>query len=368
VANDFSGDADCMAVYNLESGALIADSKGGNTLTNNGVAEELVDFKQGACCGDFVPDDYMTIADAALDPDFPFKDGDANKKISVTFWVKFRASGIYIIWAKWDYAAAKRTFIVFLFTNRIAIGIGHSGGAGQELISDSSVVIGLNKWYHVGVTFQDSDKSYRIRIYDQDADTTTESTGNSANNINVEDAAFELGRWGTAGYLNALLDEVVTFKDILTPVEIDQIKEGGYGVAAGSGAKVVDVTYLTATSGFVWYVELSGDQFEDDDVLDNGGGDEITVNGTPAADPTFYETGEVEMTSGVNNGQQRPVALDSAGVLTVLWPFVSAVAMGDNYNLYPGCDLRGITCHQRFHNENTFRGFPYVPRIEDVLM
>jgi len=373
VANDFSLDADCMALFNFESGALITDSKGGNILTNSGVGEELVDFKQGSCCAVFAPNDYMYRTDADLDPNFPLKNGDTNKKISVTFWVKFTAYESYnVVCGKWNSGAGKRSFMALAYNAgvyRFGLGIGYNGGATTELIFDTTVVVGTNKWYHVGITFQDSDKSFRIRIYDLNADLTTETTGNSTNNINIEDADFEVGRWTAGGYMRGQLDELVVFKDILSAAEIDQIRQGIYTVAPPAvTAKVVDITYLTPTSGYIWYVELSGENYEDDDVLDNGGGDEITVNGTPAADPAFYEMGEVEMTSGLNNGQQRPVALDSAGTITVLWPFVNAVAMNDTYKLYPGCDLRGITCHHRFHNEDVFRGFLYVPRIEDAIM
>lgn len=133
-------------------------------------------------------------------------------------------------------------------------------------------------------------------------------------------------------------------------------------------AKVVQIVYLTASTGYVWYVELSDpNNFNNDEVLTSGG-DTIVVNGTPAADTTFYELGEIEMTSGDSSGQKRPVALDSAGTITALWPFVSAIVATNTYNLYPGCDLRGVTCDQKFHNESTFRGFLYVPRVEDAIM
>ena len=136
----------------------------------------------------------------------------------------------------------------------------------------------------------------------------------------------------------------------------------------GYTAEVVQIVYLTISTGYVWYVELSdSNNFDDNEVLANNG-DTITVNGTPAADTTFYELGEIEMTSGDNSGQKRPIALDSTGTITVLWPFVSAIVTNDDYNLYPGCDLRGVTCKIKFHNEARFRGFVYVPRVEESIM
>jgi len=153
--------------------------------------------------------------------------------------------------------------------------------------------------------------------------------------------------------------------DSSNPIERGEVITGGDN---GYTAEVVQIVYLTTSTGYVWYVELSNaNNFDDDEIL-TGGGDSIDVNGTPSADTTFYELGEIEMTSGDNSGQKRPIALDSIGTITTLWPFVSAIVTTDTYNLYPGCDLRGITCHQKFCNENIFRGFLYVPRVEDTIM
>lgn len=153
--------------------------------------------------------------------------------------------------------------------------------------------------------------------------------------------------------------------DSSNPIERAETITGGDN---GYTAKVVQITYLTSTTGYIWYVELSNsNNFNDDEDLTSGG-DSITVNGTPAEDTTFFELGEIEMTSGDSSGQCRPIALDSSGTITLLWPFVSAIGTGDTYNLYPGCDLRGVTCYQKFNNSDIFRGFLYVPRVEDTIM
>lgn len=152
--------------------------------------------------------------------------------------------------------------------------------------------------------------------------------------------------------------------DSSNPVEREDAITGGVG---GYTAVVVQIVYLTSSTGYIYYVELSNvANFVNDEIL-TGGGNTVTVNGTPSADGTFYEQGEIEMTSGSQTGQKRPVALDSSGVTTVLWPFVSAIETGDTYKLSPGCNLRGATCKEKFHNENKFRGFLYVPRTEDTL-
>jgi hypothetical protein len=137
---------------------------------------------------------------------------------------------------------------------------------------------------------------------------------------------------------------------------------------AGTGV-VVGVVYLTATSGTLWYVEQSGVQFVDDEELRPAGGAAyaVDVNGTPAEDTEFYEIGEVEMTGGDCSGCRRPVLSNSVSTVTLLWPFPQAISNGDTYEIFPGCDKRAVTCRSRFNNETNFRGFLYVPKIEETI-
>lgn len=136
----------------------------------------------------------------------------------------------------------------------------------------------------------------------------------------------------------------------------------------GYTAVVVQIVYLTASVGTIWYLELSNSgNFNDNEVL-TAGGDTVTVNGTPAEDTEFYEQGELEMTSGDNSGERRPILSSSGSVRKVLWPFVSAIASADTYRIYPGCDGTGATCKARFNNTNPWRGYPYGPPLEETIM
>lgn len=138
-------------------------------------------------------------------------------------------------------------------------------------------------------------------------------------------------------------------------------------VAAGTGV-VVQIVYLTATAGTIWYVEQGGVQFVDDEELQNAGADAVDVDGTPAEDTEFYEQGELEMTGGDNSGENRQIVLSSSDTDTAIWPFPYAVANGDTYKVYPGCDGRPVTCWARYNNRTPCRAFPYVPPIEESIM
>ena len=237
--NDFSLDDNCVALYNLESGVLTTDSKGTNTLTNSGVGEDLVNFKQGACSGDFDSTDYMYIDDTDLSADFPLKDGDTKKEISVAGWVRFDvlpATNAYMCYiTKYNASARKRSFAVGVknvsgTTNFILV-TGHGAGYGALVYTHTLITVATDVWYHFGFTVRDSDKAYKIRIYDESSGTTTETTGTLTYNINVEDAQFRMGlaaSFDGVCHLDGLLDEIAIFNDILTSSEIDQIRGGVY--------------------------------------------------------------------------------------------------------------------------------------------
>ena len=247
MANDFSGDANCVALWNMDLGGLTADSKGTNTLTNNNTVEQNVDTKQGDRSGDFLQadDESLSITDANLDAGFPFKNGDANKKISLCKWVKFSSftENQNQLFSKWDDPNSKRTIMLqsvdVAGSDYFRFYLGFNGGASAETVITFGTAFALHIWYHIGFTFQDSDKSWKIRIWDDDAGALlggAEETGNSTNNINIEDAAVFLGAYEgspATGTHDGLMDEVIVFNDILSSAEIDEIRAGTYAAVSG---------------------------------------------------------------------------------------------------------------------------------------
>jgi len=148
------------------------------------------------------------------------------------------------------------------------------------------------------------------------------------------------------------------------PVEIGDALVGSDGTP-GAGV-CVNIVYVTAATGYIWYLECTH-QFVNNEVI-TGGGNTVTVNGTPAEDTTLYEQGELEMLTGDNAGHCRPVLSATGGMWTVFWPFPNAIVSTDTYKLYPGCDGKASTCKYRFDNDERWRGFPYGPRVEDTML
>jgi hypothetical protein len=238
-ANDFSEDGNCVALWRFENGALTTDSKGSNTLVGGGGSPtaDTVNFKEGAASVEIDNSDYYNVNDGDLDAGFPLKNGDANKKISVCFWVKFASIGSYDgIFNKGS--SNKYSFQVHTgwSNEKMTLGIGYNNGSSLELITFGTAC-STGIWYHMGVTYQDSDKSYKMRIYDDNAGALlggSELTGNTTNNINIEDGIVTVGKYSNGSYyLDGLIDEMVIFNDILSSDEIDQIRAGTYGVGGG---------------------------------------------------------------------------------------------------------------------------------------
>lgn len=234
MANDFSAETRCKALWRFESGALTADSKGTNTLTSAGTpAEDLVDFKEGACCVDieYATTDYFTIADAALDAGFPLKNGDATKKLTWAAWIKQESQtpSYAFILSKWDTPNNKKSLAVTTVSNVLKIYWGYSSGTLSEEISTGISILD-GEWYHVAIAVDGVAKSFKARVYRLSNSTVYTYSSTQTNALNVEDAAFRIGaRDGDTTYRwDGKIDEVIVFDDILSDIEIDQVRAGAF--------------------------------------------------------------------------------------------------------------------------------------------
>lgn len=236
MANDFSGDANCKAVWRFESGALTADSKGTNTLTDNGtVGTDTTNFREGAASADFElsNSEYFSITDANLDSGFPYKSDDTTKKCSVCFWIRPESSTTFhCVLGSYDSLNGFRSWQVQFQDRKISWVIGYNSGNNIESEAHASQLT-LGQWYHVGITFDDSDGSFLIRVWDDTAGDflgTDKSSPNFSNNISLTTHPVHVAsRVDATNFFDGNLDEVVIFNDILTTDEIDEIRSGTYG-------------------------------------------------------------------------------------------------------------------------------------------
>lgn len=94
----------------------------------------------------------------------------------------------------------------------------------------------------------------------------------------------------------------------------------------------------------------------------------IIGQGLPApAGSRTYALGRIVMTSGLNNTFQRLVkSWDGASTLSVTPPLPFAVAPGDTFSVFPGCNKLFTTC-QAFANQANFGGAPNIPPPETAF-
>ncbi len=88
------------------------------------------------------------------------------------------------------------------------------------------------------------------------------------------------------------------------------------------------------------------------------------INPTPAG---LYVQGTIIGLTGANAGDSRTIAQMANGAVMVKLAFLSPPAVGDQFQLLPGCDRTLATCTNIFNNAVHFGGFPYVPTPESAV-
>lgn len=270
-ANNFSGDSNCVAVYRFESGALTADSKGTNTLTNyNAVTANTTTYREGSAAANFVhaSSQAFYVADSNLASGFPLKNGDSSKLISVTAWVRFATvDGTNTIFTKGGDPGAYSLMLQGIGWANWELSFGYNSGSSRQTLTLGQNRI-ANKWYHVGVVVDGVNKTYHLRIKNVTDNSTPEDfAGSFDNDLNVEAGQFSIGAYDSYGTLalgfmsDGQMDEMTVWNKLLSSSDIDSIRDGTYGAGSSSVAdpafdngtgtynNAVSVTPSTATSG-----------------------------------------------------------------------------------------------------------------------
>lgn len=80
----------------------------------------------------------------------------------------------------------------------------------------------------------------------------------------------------------------------------------------------------------------------------------------------YFDLGWAVGLTGPNAGIGRTIKTYASGVINAIQPWPSAIAIGNTFTVYPGCDKTQATCQAKFANTIRFRGHPYVPAPETV--
>ncbi|MBF4041879.1 DUF2163 domain-containing protein [Burkholderia pseudomallei] len=82
----------------------------------------------------------------------------------------------------------------------------------------------------------------------------------------------------------------------------------------------------------------------------------------------YFAYGKVTWLTGQNAGFSMEVKTFSPGVVTLAMAMPYPIAVGDTYQIVPGCDRTIGTCFARYNNIVHFRGEPYIPGPDILLM
>ena len=80
----------------------------------------------------------------------------------------------------------------------------------------------------------------------------------------------------------------------------------------------------------------------------------------------YWTKGEIEMTSGDNLNVSRTIIKHNDGNIDLLIPFTEAIAEGNTFDSWPGCDKSGEICESKFNNYANFMGFEHTPKPETL--
>ncbi len=253
MANDFSHDSHCVALYRFEAGAVGVDSKGLNDLTTGYLGSSGAHYREGATSGAFIGQATMHVHrdDAALSSDFPFQSSTSNRTLSACLWFRIPSAWFpNLFWDNYDDEilfgkdeiwpdANEPCFSLHISPTAIWLRIGSGPLDAQQELLALNFAFAEDMWYHVGVTFEDASGAWRIRLYDLSTGHIHEATGMAATHTALNNRPFRVGSGNLFAHtLIAYLDELVIFNDVLSAAEIDLIRNGLYPTPPWMGAIV----------------------------------------------------------------------------------------------------------------------------------
>jgi hypothetical protein len=255
MANDFSTDSRVKALWRFESGALTTDSIGGNTLTPSASAPtaDTSEYREGSGSVNFASSSsqYYQRADADLPDGFPLKNNDTVKKGAICLWFRLTSLISYeCLFNKGNYNNNLASFWIRYYNNNIEILWGY-GTSGRYLETFKIPCNTINRWFHLGVSFDGVNKILYARIYDSVTTVATTYAFSPSNTLRVVDSPLviggEISGSSLVNPLNGKIDEVVIANDLLGIQEIDLVRAGNFNSSYWNslvGSSGVQAVYL----------------------------------------------------------------------------------------------------------------------------
>jgi hypothetical protein len=231
MANDFSGDEHCVALWRFESGALATDSIGSNTWVDEGapgdpVEADTTNYKEGSCAALFQDGaSAFFISNSNLAADIPLKSTCAVDTFSICFWWKptyLYSDTLESMISKGNYPAATIDIVAGYSSSDSTPNVLEVIHKNQRIRVSDSLVAG--RWYHVAIVIDGTaNKTFFCRVWDDTAQSYEDTSTTLNDTLYSNTSDFYLG------YLEDMtFDELVLFDDLLSTDEIDDIRSGTY--------------------------------------------------------------------------------------------------------------------------------------------
>ena len=240
MANDFTGDSSCVALYRFEDGALAADSKGTNTLTAvNTPTVNTTDKKEGSGSTALVyaSHQFYKITDANLNVGFPLKSGDATQQGTICFYCKPASyasnSTPQTLIGFPGYSPGSQKFFAVLAgsgTNNLILYWGYASGA-SFYTYDTGIQLGIGAWWHIAIRIDGVNTVLNVRAWKYSDNTQKTYAVTPASVLSVPATEFRIGgtiQSDTAYSFDGLMDECVVFNCLKLDGEIDSIRNQAY--------------------------------------------------------------------------------------------------------------------------------------------
>ena len=260
-ANVWTGDPNVICVQNFDL-ADVNNPSSNWWYDSSGNAQHFVesspkhvdantaDYKQGTSAGRFNDlgysglGAYISRADAALSAAWPIKSTfSGTAKFSYCAWFKpdrlpTEDAGDTLRYLLGKWGTSEACVGVYLWydgaNSTVRFAKGWDNGDNSEALASTTTMVS-GQWYHVGITYDDTDHGAVMRLWDDTAGTVSETTATHVHawEPDASDEALRIGNrqisFAQRYEFDGLMDEVVFFNDELTSAEIDQIRLGTYG-------------------------------------------------------------------------------------------------------------------------------------------
>lgn len=242
-------DPTCIALYKFDDARFPGtDSKGTNHLYKAfsgrpfyGIDPYPLDYKVGSQSCSLNPNSAgMRISDYVLSDNFPLHSNGNNKKLSITGWFKTATvtGEKNLIGKGMRTSAADPEYYRYgwrAWTDGSSLKFDIQYGTYNQSTEVVTLFTGIQtgRWYHLSLTYDVDSKTYYAELWDDTASTkSTAGPAATTNTTNILQAPFWVGAYperNTSQYnWNGLIDEIAVFNDIITPSEMQSIRDNEY--------------------------------------------------------------------------------------------------------------------------------------------